>query len=80
MIETKAWQTRIKNKEVILQQLEDLPILLSTATEKWKFFSHDEKLKIAVYGLYETVMDSLSVLIRILLRTQNGSCESCCLC
>lgn len=79
MIESKAWQTRIKNKEAILQQLEDLPILLSTATEKWKFYPHDEKLKIAVHGLYETVMDSLTVLIQILLRTQNGSCESRCL-
>ncbi|KAK7699855.1 hypothetical protein SLS64_011285 [Diaporthe eres] len=69
----KAWQTRIKNKEEILRQLEDLPVLLSTATEKWKFYSRDENLKSAVRNLYETVADSLSILIRILLRKQEGS-------
>lgn len=76
MIGIKAWQTRIKNKEEILRQLEDLPVLLSTATEKWKLYSRDERLKDAVRNLYETVVDSLSILIRILLRKQEGSCES----
>lgn len=76
MIGIKAWQTRIKNKEEILRQLEDLPVLLSTATEKWKLYSRDERLKDAVRNLLETVVDSLSILIRILLRKQEGSCES----
>lgn len=69
----QAWQTRIKNKEEILRQLEDLPVLLSTATDKWKLYSRDERLKDAVRNLYETVVDSLSILIRILLRKQEGS-------
>lgn len=72
----QAWQTRIKNKDEILRQLEELPALLATATEKWKLYSHDGKLKNAVHSLYETVMDSLSDLIRILLRKQYGSCGS----
>lgn len=76
IVEMKAWQTRIKNKEEILKQLEDLPVLLSTATEKWKLYSRDERLKNAARNLYETVVESLSILIRILLRKQEGSCES----
>lgn len=51
-------------------------MLLSNATEKWKLYSRDENLKNAVRNLYETVVDSLSILIRILLRKQEGSCES----
>lgn len=70
---------RIKNKEEILRQLEDLPVLLATAAEKWKLYPRDERLKTAVNGLYETVADSLSVLIRILLRTQEGSCKWSCI-
>ncbi|KAG8158267.1 hypothetical protein KVR01_012028 [Diaporthe batatas] len=69
----QAWQTRIKNKEEILRQLEDLPLLLSGATETWKLYPRDEKLSKAAQMVYETVVGSLSELISILLRTQRGS-------
>lgn len=70
----KAWQTRIKNKEEVLRQLEDLPLLLSTSVETWKLYPRDERLKDAVQNLYETVVDALSELITILLRRQSSSC------
>lgn len=73
---SKAWQKRIKNKEEILRQLEDLPFLLLTSTETWKLYPCDERLKDAVQNVYLTVVDSLSELISILLRTQNGSCKA----
>lgn len=75
MVKLQAWLTRIKNKDEILRQLEEFPVLLANTTEKWRLYLHDEKLKNAVHGLCETVMDSLSVLVRILLRIQDGSCE-----
>ncbi|KAJ0114044.1 hypothetical protein J7T55_007878 [Diaporthe amygdali] len=69
----KAWKQRIKNKDEILQQLDDLPLLLSEATEKWKLYPHDKRLQGAVENLCGTVVDSMTILIEVLLRTQRGS-------
>lgn len=71
----KAWQRRMKNREDILNQLEDVPLILSTAVEKWKLYPSDDKLKTAAQELCHTVIDSMTVLIKILLHMQKGSCK-----
>lgn len=68
----------MRNSKDILQQLEDVPHMLLRAAEAWKLHSDHDKLlvKTAVQDLCHTVTDCVSELIRILLRTQEGSCES----
>lgn len=67
----------MKNRKNILQQLEDVPHILSYATEAWLLHPDDAMLNTAVQNLYHIVVDCVSGLIRILLRTKEGSsCES----
>lgn len=65
----------MKNREDILEQLEDIPLTLSTVMEKWTLYPREDRLKSAVQGLCYTVIDSMTVLISILLQKQKGSCK-----
>lgn len=67
----------MKNSQDILQQLSDIPLLLLDATQKWKFFPRDQRLKATVQQFFETVLDALSTLIHILLRKHKDSTLSC---
>lgn len=71
----KAWHQRIENRSNILQMLSDIPKLFASAYEMCSVHRDSKKLRFYVTDLYRVVLESLTELIAILLRTHGGSSE-----
>ena len=72
----KAWEQRIANRQKILQVFSDVPDMLAYATEKSMVHPRDATLKIRVRAYCTVIIDSITELTNILLRTHQGKCKS----